>query len=551
MARPLLIACFASALLASPAAAQQGRLLMPGVTYERTVEFTLHGPVVVNVIEAPRPTGLYSLQPVLAKGNVQGREKLTALERRLIPGATVAGVNGDLSSAGRPSGLFLQRGVMQTQPLGSRSSLGIDPSGALSVDRVPFVADWRGSGPRRNLSGMNQAAGPNGTVLFTPAWTGPAPASPDAVEAVFSSFPVTAPNAYLTGVVTEVSRGGNTPVPAGGAILYARGNAATRLAAETVAGAPVTLRMILPSPLAAATDGIGGGPLLVKNGKPVFRSNESFQTSLLVPRTARTAVGQRADGSLLLVAVDGGRPGYSVGMSNFELAQELADLGAVTAMALDSGDSTTMAFNGELLNTPSSGEKPVADALALLYTGVFAWQPEDLGSLGADGTGFAYKLVRPSSVRAALDGPGGAKVTVDEGERIAGVYTFPWRGLDSEGRPLPEGTWILKVTATDDLGRISEAERTFSFNTTIGGFAVDGSKVVVELRRAAMLTIRIERSGALLRTLAKRQADAGTTGVTWDGRLASGRLAPRGTYVVRVTAANQIGTAELTGSVKR
>ena len=41
---------------------------MPGVTYERNVEFTLHGPVVVHVVAGPRPTGLYSLEPVMARG---------------------------------------------------------------------------------------------------------------------------------------------------------------------------------------------------------------------------------------------------------------------------------------------------------------------------------------------------------------------------------------------------------------------------------------------------------------------------------------------------
>ena len=64
------------------------------------------------------------------------------------------------------------------------------------------------------------------------------------------------------------------------------------------------------------------------------------------PRAPRSAVGQLADGRIVLVAVDGRQPGYSVGMTNFELAQTLVRLGAVTAMALDGGGSTTMAFDG-------------------------------------------------------------------------------------------------------------------------------------------------------------------------------------------------------------
>ena len=213
--RSSLIALAVAGILASAASAQPTRLLMPGVTYERHVEFTLHGPVVVHVVAGPRPTGLYSLEPVMARGVVQGREKLTAVERRLAPQANVVGVNGDLfATSGRPQGLFLQDGVMQTQPIGSRSSLGIGASGALSVDRVPFIGDWRGLGPRRGLSALNDQVGPNGTVLFTPDWGRNTPVASDAVEAVLSSFPAAKPNVDLTATVTQIVNGGNHPVAA-------------------------------------------------------------------------------------------------------------------------------------------------------------------------------------------------------------------------------------------------------------------------------------------------------------------------------------------------
>src|SRR5215210_4856292 len=372
MLRTFSIACLCAAALAGAPAAEPARttLLMPGVTFDREVEFTLHGPVVVNVIEGPKPTGLYSLQPVLARGSVQGRDRLTAIERRLSPGATVAGVNGDVFSSSGPSGLFLDNHVARTGPSGSRSSLGIDAVGNLSVDRVPFIGDWRGTGPRRALAGLNELPGENGASLFTPAWGPTTPASRDALEVVLAPFPAATPNADLTGKVAQILHGGNHAIPAGAAVLLARGNSAVRLAAEAPLGASLTARVILPSPLSTAVAGIGGGPLLVRNRKPIFRANEAFTSSWLVPRLARTAVGQRADGRILLVAVDGDRPGYSSGMTNFELAQELARRGAVTAMALDAGASTTMAFEGNLLNRPSGGERAIADALILSYYGV-------------------------------------------------------------------------------------------------------------------------------------------------------------------------------------
>ena len=91
---------------------------------------------------------------------------------------------------------------------------------------------------------------------------------------------------------------------------------------------------------------VGGGPVLVRDGGPVFRSFEAFGAEHLLPRNPRTAVGQLADGRIVLVVTDGRQPGYSVGMTNFELAQTMVRLGAVRASGLDAGGSSTLAFEG-------------------------------------------------------------------------------------------------------------------------------------------------------------------------------------------------------------
>ena len=57
--------------------------------------------------------------------------------------------------------------------------------------------------------------------------------------------------------------------------------------------------------------------MLVKNGKPIFHAGESFASRQLNSRQARGAIGQLADGRIVLVGVDGARPAYSIGMSNY------------------------------------------------------------------------------------------------------------------------------------------------------------------------------------------------------------------------------------------
>src|SRR5262249_35494604 len=143
------------------------------------------------------------------------------------------------------------------------------------------------------------------------------------------------------GTVTATATGGGEPIPPAGAVLMAVGGAAAKLQAESRVGAIVHVRLGLQPSWDGVSAALGGGPVLVRNGKAVFRSLEDFTNAQVGARTARGAVGQLADGRIVLVAVDGGRPGYSSGLTSFELAQALVRLGAVTAAGVDSGDAVT------------------------------------------------------------------------------------------------------------------------------------------------------------------------------------------------------------------
>ena len=144
-------------------------------------------------------------------------------------------------------------------------------------------------------------------------------------------------------------------------MIVARGSQAQTLAAEAPAGSTVNVRLVLTPAWAGVVEALGGGPGLVRNGRPVFRSNESFASGQLFSRTARSAIGQTADGHLLLVTVDAGHRGYSTGMTSFELALAMMRLGAVNACALGTGAGATLAFDGKLLSRPSGpAETPIA-----------------------------------------------------------------------------------------------------------------------------------------------------------------------------------------------
>src|SRR3954466_8473720 len=66
----------------------------------------------------------------------------------------------------------------------------------------------------------------------------------------------------------------------------------------------------------------------------------------------RTAVGVIDENHLVFVVVDGRSPGYSEGVTLTELAQIFQDLGATTAYNIDGGGSSTMYFDGDVVNDP-------------------------------------------------------------------------------------------------------------------------------------------------------------------------------------------------------
>jgi hypothetical protein len=88
----------------------------------------------------------------------------------------------------------------------------------------------------------------------------------------------------------------------------------------------------------------------------------------LCERQPRTGVGITADGKLLIVTVDGRQPGWSLGYTLVQFANEMRREGAVSALNLDGGGSTTMVVKGVKVNRPTdpSGERYVTSALLVL-----------------------------------------------------------------------------------------------------------------------------------------------------------------------------------------
>lgn len=108
-------------------------------------------------------------------------------------------------------------------------------------------------------------------------------------------------------------------------------------------------------------DGMSFGPFLVVNGEPSkFKGNGGYGIA------PRTAIGQRKDGIVLMLVIDGRRPGHSLGVDMVELTNIMVKYGAYNASNLDGGGSSSMVVDGKVLSVAGgsgySGERYLPNA---------------------------------------------------------------------------------------------------------------------------------------------------------------------------------------------
>jgi exopolysaccharide biosynthesis protein len=140
----------------------------------------------------------------------------------------------------------------------------------------------------------------------------------------------------------------NTPIPANGYLLVVRDYRDAALALG-VGTAVQTETGTQPADFSQYTQVVGAGPLLVQNSQVVLNAeSEKFAAAFSQQAAARSVIGSTATGTLMLVAVHNRLDG--AGPTLGEAAQIMLQLGAVNALNLDGGSSTTLYLGGQLLD---------------------------------------------------------------------------------------------------------------------------------------------------------------------------------------------------------
>jgi len=264
---------------------------------------------------------------------------------------------------GEPAGLLWLTGKVLSEPSRNRPGLALanTPEGVkAAVVSLDFrsVVDAAG-GRTLPVNGINRPRENDEAILFTPEFHRTTLTGPAGIEAV-----------VIDGLVVSVHDGeGSQMIPDNGLVISAAGKAAAWVRENLRPGGRAEVRSeaaMHPRPGWEPDFVLGGGPALVRNGRPASTGDQgAYDQGFFLKRHPRTAVGVRADGTLVLVTVDGRRTAQSVGMTIAELEGLMIELGSVEAVNLDGGGSTTMVIRGKAVNSPSdpTGERPVSDAL--------------------------------------------------------------------------------------------------------------------------------------------------------------------------------------------
>ncbi|MEH1054148.1 phosphodiester glycosidase family protein [Micromonospora sp. CPCC 206171] len=416
----------------------------------------------------------------------------------------VAAVNGDffdINNSGAAQGVGIRDGELVQSPVaGHHNAAAITGDGLGRVVQVHFDGTATlPSGPV-TLTQFNNMVQANGVGVFTALW-----GSYPRRRAVEGAARVTEVAVRDGRVATVGAAAGEGPIPAGTTVLLGRDAGADALAGLRP-GDPIDLTWKpKPSEGGDLRAAVGGGNVLVRDG-----AVQTIADPTLAPRTA---VGFSADGRRMILLTVDGRQVDSRGVTQTEMGEMMAGLGAYHALNLDGGGSSTLlarepgAAAVQVENSPSDGtERAVPNGLAV-------YAPEGSGRL----TG--YWLETASDPTAA---PGVAPVRGGRPDRVFPGLTrrLTAAGYDetygpAQGTPTWRANPAAQGTVADGVFRAGASGRS---TVTAWRGEARGTLDLTVLGPLARVDSTVDRVGL------NRAGDSGLFGVV--GYDAEGNTAP-------------------------
>ena len=355
----------------------------------RLLRYWWTGGAAVYIAEMDRTAKNIQFDVELANTQILGRETITSTTRRLMKKEVLplAGVNGSFGiredNRGRGGMMFnlhIQNGELVSIPTPldrwgysppsawGETSFGVTPDGEFLLDRVKLNGKLRIAGGTTDtlpVEAVNQICDSLcPVVLFTPRF-GPRTLTRRCYEFTLKELKLPITGKYTSRfVVTAVNPRGNSIIPPDGIVVAIEPRLARDLwvdkITESTAG---TLEIALtPKKWQRVQEGIGGNLRLVRDGKvepelinfAKFRGGSVRNHRNGASRHPRSALGFNNE-KLFLIAIDGRQPGYSMGMTLYEMGTFFSELGIKHAINFDGGSSSTLWALGRVANSPAHG----------------------------------------------------------------------------------------------------------------------------------------------------------------------------------------------------
>lgn len=323
---------------------KQTEKIADGVTYTY-LQDEINGKQIQSYLLSVDKKADYELRPFSAAGTYNGRGYISKAAKALD---LIGAVNASyFDSDGWVIGNVKDNGNIFGVDFTPRSALISDGKNNMIVkDLVYSGVITLPSGKVLQAKGMNRARIAEDLVIFNEYYGRSTKTNEYGREVKIKN-----------GRVIAVATAGNMSIEPGTMVISGHGSNAAALSGIKV-GDRITVQESLGNAAAdKAKTVIGGGPLLLEDGKVCVRSGEEhIAGDIARGRSPRTAVGLKKDGTMLVLVVDG-RNGNSAGVTLQEMALYLLRLGARDAVNFDGGGSSVMVVDGKIKNVPSDGSE--------------------------------------------------------------------------------------------------------------------------------------------------------------------------------------------------
>jgi len=300
-----------------------------------------------------------SLAPILSNpGTAVGIAPLAQTARSM---GVAAAINGGFFNRNNQLSLGAIRrdGRWISGPILNRGAIAWDNAGNFKFDRLTLQETLvTQTGQRLPLTHLNSGYIQAGIGRYTSDW------GPVYLPLSDNEILVTVQNNRVTNKEVIAAAGSKSvDIPSDGYLLVLR-SSKSKSNALTI-GTSLRLESITtPVEFNRFPQVLAAGPLLMQNRQIVLNTEtEKFSKAFATERASRSAIGQLADGTLLIAAVHNRLDGK--GITLVEVAQLMQQLGAINALNLDGGSSTTLYMGGQILDRPLKTTARVQNGLGI------------------------------------------------------------------------------------------------------------------------------------------------------------------------------------------